>query len=274
MPSLLLLGYIWTSDTWGATWVERSNATAQRWYAVASSSNGSVLVAAAAKGGIYVSKDQGLTWSNTTSLSKFWKGVACSANCTYILATHKGSLYTSWDTGSTWVSRKNSSNQAWTIPTVSSTGASMAACAYNNFCLTSNTFGRTWANQTGSGRRYWTSVASSSDFSVLVGSVSGGYLYLSLDKGVSWQQMSSGTATWTQVACSSSGSRLVAAQGDTNKGYVYTHSLATSSPTVTPTVIPTRVSRFPLLLVIPSMPPGFAGGLLLRGYRMLTWILS
>ena len=54
-------------------------------------------------------------------------------------------------------------------------------------------------------------MASSSDFSTLVASAWGDSIYLSQDKGLTWQQMNSGSARWKAVTASSTGSRLAAA---------------------------------------------------------------
>jgi photosystem II stability/assembly factor-like uncharacterized protein len=62
---------------------------------------------------------------------------------------------------------------------------------------------------------YWTSVASSAGGTNLVAVAKGGQIYTSTNSGSSWQQRTNNASlpAWTTVACSSDGSRLVAAVG-------------------------------------------------------------
>lgn len=70
----------------------------------------------------------------------------------------------------------------------------------------------------------WYSIASSSNGSKLVGVVGGasssGYIYTSIDSGVTWvEQTAAGSRHWYSVASSSDGSKLAAVD---NGGYIYT----------------------------------------------------
>jgi hypothetical protein len=84
-------GAIYTSADYGASWTLRSGAPSQLWSALASSADGTRLVAGALynHGGLYVSSNSGLTWSSpntptvTVGTNKFglgWTGIACSAD--------------------------------------------------------------------------------------------------------------------------------------------------------------------------------------------------
>src|SRR5208337_4514647 len=76
----------------------------QSWSAVASSADGSELVAAANGGLIYISTDSGATWMPTGAPSTNWSAIAMSADGSQLLAAVKGGLlYTSSNSGATWV---------------------------------------------------------------------------------------------------------------------------------------------------------------------------
>jgi hypothetical protein len=72
----------------GATW-KRTSAPSSYWNAVASSADGSKLVAALAGSAIYSSSDAGATWVRTTASSaptSYWQAVASSADGTILCA--------------------------------------------------------------------------------------------------------------------------------------------------------------------------------------------
>jgi hypothetical protein len=69
-------GYIWTSTNGGATWTPQIASGLHVWGALASSSDGKLLVAGCAdnayKGPICISKDAGVTWREETSFGNFY----------------------------------------------------------------------------------------------------------------------------------------------------------------------------------------------------------
>ena len=87
------------------------------------------------------------------------------------------------------------------------------------------TIGLNWIPQTNSGLNNWTGLASSSDGTKLF-ATSYGYIYYSLNSGLTWTQSYSGSNYWSSVATSSSGVNLVATVGTSGtggtSGYVYT----------------------------------------------------
>jgi hypothetical protein len=109
-------GMIYTSADSGATWTQ-TRAPSNSWSSVASSVDGTKLVAAAnliygGDGLIYTSADSGATWTRTSAPSNYWSSVASSADGTKVVAVARqdqlgaynlGAIYTSGDSGSTWM---------------------------------------------------------------------------------------------------------------------------------------------------------------------------
>jgi prepilin-type N-terminal cleavage/methylation domain-containing protein len=86
-------GNIYTSSDSGATWTLQAGAPAASWNAVASSSDGTKLVAAQYNNGyIYTSTDSGVTWTAQTAAGgRNWAKVAMSADGSKIYAVPSGS---------------------------------------------------------------------------------------------------------------------------------------------------------------------------------------
>jgi photosystem II stability/assembly factor-like uncharacterized protein len=105
-------GLIYTSRDSGATWTPTSAPT-NYWESVASSVDGTKLVAAAAAdtsdnlGSIYTSSDSGETWTRTSAPTQEWWSVASSADGIALVAVAVfpiPSIYTSTNSGATWTS--------------------------------------------------------------------------------------------------------------------------------------------------------------------------
>jgi len=98
------------------SWVARDSDRA--WRAVASSADGTKLVAAAMTG-LYTSADSGISWTPPET-SRAWTAVASSADGTKLVAgafQHSGNadyhIYTSGDSGATWVQRTQQTVGHW-----------------------------------------------------------------------------------------------------------------------------------------------------------------
>ena len=189
----------------GAAWTPRE--TTRNWYSIASSLDGSKLVAVVSSGQIYTSTDSGVTWTPRES-NRFWYSVTSSADGSKLAAVAAGGqIYTSTDSGATWTPRE--SIRAWHSIASSADGSQLVAVANGGLIYTSTDAGVNWTAQN-SGIANWQSVASSSDGSHLVAAVSSGLIYTSTDAGVNWTAQNSGVANWQSVASSADGSHLVA----------------------------------------------------------------
>jgi len=185
------------------------------WKAIASSSDGTKLVAAGNDSSyIYTSTDRGVTWTKRTSSGiRSWKAIASSSDGTKLVAVASSSyIYTSTDSGATWTEQTGSGSRSWLSVASSSNGTKLVAGVSPGYIYTSTDSGVTWTEITSMGSKYWTSIASSSDGTKLAAADSnGGYVYGSTNSGVTWTQRTDcGSRTAMSVAYSSNGTKLVA----------------------------------------------------------------
>ena len=187
----------------------QSSAASANWEAIASSSDGSRLVAAILGGGVWTSHDYGTTWSQASSLpSAQWRAVASSADGTHLVAAvFGGGLYTCY--GTTWTLSGNTSPYNWSSIASSADGSRLVACIYGSGVYVSTNFGSTWNLTLPTAN--WQCVASSADGSKLVAGINGGVIYYSTNGGTNWTPSSSTSAAWYSLASSADGSRVVAA---------------------------------------------------------------
>jgi hypothetical protein len=109
-----LAGSVWTAGD-----------TSRQWRGVASSSDGSKLVAASYYDHLYTSVDSGATWTARDSL-RDWRAVASSSDGSKLVAVAYGDqIYTSADSGATWTARDAS--RTWTAVASSSDGSKLVA---------------------------------------------------------------------------------------------------------------------------------------------------
>ena len=192
------------------TWTPRDSN--RNWTAVASSADGTKLVATEFGGLVYTSGDSGVSWSpQIGSGIKNWWSIASSADGTRLAAIASGGpIQTSSDSGVTWTAQA-SGIIAWQQIASSADGSKLVATADNNFIYTSTDYGVTWT-QRAIGGTHWRGVASSADGTKLAAVVSGGSIYTSTDSGVTWNMRASGSGPWYSIASSADGTKLVAGQ--------------------------------------------------------------
>lgn len=188
----------------GSTW--RSTGPALDWRAVASSADGSRLIAAGWNEHLYTSVDGGATWM-AREASRTWSGVTSSADGSKLVAAERGGqIHTSTDFGDTWTPR--ASALEWSAVASSADGTKLVAAVYGGQIHTSVDAGANWTARDSA--RNWTSVASSEDGARLVATAFNGQIHTSTDSGASWTAQGP-TASWTTVASSADGTRLIAA---------------------------------------------------------------
>ena len=162
------------------TWTEQTGSGSRAWTSIASSADGSKLVATMTGGSAYISDDAGKTWTEQVdSGSRAWIAITSSADGTKLAGVYHwgGYILTSDDRGQTWRSNGISGGSCdWTSITSSADGTKLAATAKNGAVFTSSNSGATWTPQAGSGNRAWTSITSSADGTKLAATVKGGGL--------------------------------------------------------------------------------------------------
>jgi serine/threonine protein kinase len=213
-------GAIHLSKDSGATWTTAS--ATGRWSAVASSADGTKLVAAIDAGSIYTSTDSGVTWTERPSGAGPWSSLACSADGTRIVAVKLEAsrpIHLSSDFGATWT-EKDAGGGFWSGAASSADGTKLVAVgngwAEGSYIFVSRDSGETWSKRMTDRLRRWSSVASSADGSRLVavdaGFGAGGQIYTSADSGESWTPRES-NRVWSAVTISTDGQKLAATVG-------------------------------------------------------------
>jgi photosystem II stability/assembly factor-like uncharacterized protein len=198
---------IFISTNSGVTWSSTGAALhigSGYWAGIASSADGTHLIAAADVGGVYTSTDGGANWfSNAVPVASRWDFVAITPDGTRM----------------------------------------MAAAGYNStgpICISTNS-GSTWT-QTGAPIGQWASVATSADGSVLLAGTLGGTAYVSTDSGTTWTpQTNLPAGRWTFAAETPDGNTLIAAAYQIGSGFGQVYISTNLGNLWTPTSQPTNM---------------------------------
>lgn len=125
------------NSTFAQTWIQASELTNLLWTSVASSANGSNLVAASTTG-IFISSDSGMTWVSNNLAAQ---AVASSADGTKLTAVQNyGGIYVSTNSGVTW-QPTTAPNSQWDSVASSADGTKLAAACF--YIYTSSNSGAT-----------------------------------------------------------------------------------------------------------------------------------
>ena len=209
-------GMVYASSDAGATWT-RTTAPTNNWTSVASSADGTKLVAGASwtdgDGLIYTSPDGGASWSPTRAPSSQWKSVASSANGAKLVATDGYRIHLSTNSGATWTAT-SAPEQAWSGVATSADGTRLVAVAEyeasgaEGLIYTSSDSGATWT-PTGAPAAHWRCVACSADgYRAVAGGI---FSLVSLPYSGPWRLADAPRIVWGSVASSADGRKLVAA---------------------------------------------------------------
>jgi hypothetical protein len=214
-----------TKSAVAQTWTQTSAPTAD-WSSIATSADGTHLIAAAQYAGIYISSDSGTSWTRASSGlpggSIGWNAVASSADGSKLVAAALGSaggIFVSGNSGATWTAC-NAPKETWQCLASSANGVNLTAVALYDTSYPANP-GPVYTS-TNSGGSWkldnvptanWRTVVSSADGTRLVamGSTGGlGPVYISTDAGRTWTHSSAPFVNWSSVTASADGSRLIA----------------------------------------------------------------
>ena len=203
-------------------WTQTS-APSVEWQSIASSSDGTKLAAVVYYGGIYISTNAGVTWTQTSApIGKDWVSIASSSDGTKLAAVNiDGGIYTSTNTGVTWT-QTGAPAQLWYCIATSSDGVKLAAGTLYGGIYTSTNAGATWT-QSSAPSEEWQSIASSSDGAKLAAVVYVGGIYTSTNAGLTWTLTSApkNNTPWQAIATSSDGTKLAAANYYASGGWIY-----------------------------------------------------
>jgi photosystem II stability/assembly factor-like uncharacterized protein len=207
----------WVASEYAPVWTQ-TPAVNSSWYSVASSSDGTHLVAVAIYGGIYTSVNSGATWTVQPGApgAVQWYSVASSSDGSHLVAVvYGGGIYTSINSGTNWMEQASAPiSTSWQLVASSSDGTHLVAVVYGGGIYTSINSGTNWTEQAGAPNTFnWTSVASSSDGTHLAAVVGNGGIYTSVNSGTNWTEQTAAptSAYWQSVASSFDGTHLVAA---------------------------------------------------------------
>ena len=229
---------IYVSTNTGTTWIQTGALGTTPVASLASSADGTKMVAAVVQnesfvGPIYASTNSGITWTLTGAPTNYWISVASSADGSKLVAATRppgertGLIYTSTNSGMTWVTTSAPGNP-WTCVASSADGARLIAASgpdtSSDFIppiYTSTDSGATWITNNMPGEE-WQGVASSADGNRLVAVAQGGIIYTSTNCGATWilNSFPDPSAILWSVASSADGGKLAA--GAVNGGGIYT----------------------------------------------------
>jgi hypothetical protein len=209
----------------------QTGAPSNSWSAVASSADGSKLVAVSV-GQIYTSTNSGMTWVSNNVPLLAWCCVAASADGTKLVAGSAwGSphlFYASTNSGGTWRQLAGAPEAVWVSLASSADGCKLAAIGLSatnsdGHIYTSVDSGATWTQTGAPADPSWRALASSADGTRLVAGTlppspqfSGNYatpnsIFTSTNSGVTWDEHSVPYGDWISAGSSADGTKLVAA---------------------------------------------------------------
>lgn len=196
--------FIVTSADGGASWTERSTGggPSRNWLAVASSADGSKLVAtdqgtvpsSISPASVYTSSDGGATWVDRTlavwavAPRAVCQAVASSGDGNKLAAACGSSILTSVDAGTTWAVSKKRLGESNVVAS-SSDGFRLVFADRDGYVHTSTNGGATWTMHTAlswQSAERWQAVASSADGMRLAVGGANSYIYTTADGGVTW----------------------------------------------------------------------------------------
>lgn len=221
--TIILNVCFWEANPASAQW-SQTTATINYWYGIASSADGSKLVAAADEDSLYQSSDSGATWYNSGP-GAFWTGVASSADGTRLYGATGTvdandnpiyGIYVSHDSGNTWTLTGSSATNAWYKVACSADGKrAVGVCWWGPVFVTSDC-GSNWTEVTDVPTNgIWEGCACSADGRVMAAisfAQPTGVIGISTNYGVNWSFNNNAPQNryWTGIACSANGKQMVA----------------------------------------------------------------
>ena len=189
----LLSGLFLATVPLGAqTWTQTMANTNYYWYGIASSADGSKLVATVGGEpgeGVYLSTNYGLNWTQSMTPSGVeggWGPIVSSADGTRLAAAN-GYIYLSTNSGASW-NPSGSPSELWTCLATSADGRKLIAAENPGYLTISTNFGANWFVGTNE-ERTWSSVVCSADGSKMAAQYNGddAVPWVSTNGGLTWR---------------------------------------------------------------------------------------
>jgi hypothetical protein len=222
------------------TWTQ-TGATNASWTSIASSADGTKLVAVASGApgdstiplGIYVSTNSGMTWMIATNVSAPWAAAISADGSRMVVAITTGgnssSVLLSTNFGATWAPVYSASSEAGNVASSADGHALLVGGVLSSgtggFAFVSTNFGSSWSqiNLSQSGSYVATSADGVKMFATGNGYPNAGntaFFFISTNGGGTWKRdLSAPVAIWSSVACATDGVKIVAS---VYQGVIYT----------------------------------------------------
>lgn len=221
------------------TWTDTNQGT-KLWWRIASSLDGTTLLAVVRNGNIWVSKNGGLTWSSKES-TRYWSACTCSADGSIMyVAVDGGLIYKSTNYGDTWIELPQQPGGAgitgnWGSLICSSNGQTIIAAEQSGLPYRSINEGLSWTKATNSAPFNIGKIVGTSDLSTLYVLANGSPTYIykyTFNATNTTEMVDQYPKSYSDIACSSDGTKVFAIVS--NQGvYINTNS-GTGSWTVKP----------------------------------------
>ena len=199
------------TGNYGMNWVQNTSVVSTNWGDVSMSASGQYQLVTLGPGNfLYISSNYGVTWTSTGSTGS-WNTVAISASGQYQIAgPSNGNIYISSNYGSTWTSTNTGvGNKNYSGIAISASGQYQTAIGVN-FIYISSDYGKNWILTVSSLASGFVAMSASGQYQTAV--VTGGYIYISRNYGLTWSQDTSvgSIYDWLGVAMSASGQYQIA----------------------------------------------------------------
>ena len=210
---------VFTSQDGGRTWTPRTTQYVVRFRSVASSADGSTLLALPEDtNALILSRNGGVTWQNPLAYPEYtfgsWGNAAVSPDGRILAAIGVTGLIISRDGGLTWT--RHSGFPLYSTVAMSEDGMTLVVRTSGQPLRVSRNGGRDWFSATPA--RDWTHACVSADGGTIAAATAPGRIYVSTDAGQTWRAKES-SRSWGFVACSGDGSMLAATE---NQKQLYT----------------------------------------------------
>ncbi len=181
--------------------------------------NGSLVGAVESTGSIYISRNYGLSFTNTFNTSISWTSICCNAEGNQMFACGVN-IYKSVNYGSTWTNLNISGGHICSNALGDKIVVSKGGYSGNETISVSSDYGQNWTVRYTNSTENIIKIVSNANgdkfYAIISNPVSSfGKILSSLDSGVTWTQRES-ARYWSSISCNAAGDLVVACEGIEN----------------------------------------------------------